>query len=375
MTNSRPWTRLRLAALAAMLLGGAGCIVGAIIDERAFFPAWLSAFVFWLSLPLGALTLVLVHDLTGGRWMATARPVLDSAILTMPLVTIAFLPVFAGLGHLYTWSRPGTPGLGNAFYLNDTFWIGRYAIYFVIWNGFALWALLAPRTGAIGVAPSLSWISAIGLLLLAYSVTFAAFDWIMSTEPHYWSSIFGMIFGAAQFVTSLALVLIVLALRGPLTRASESAYRDHLADLAAILLATTIFWAYTEYCQYLIIWEENLRSEITWYLRRMAGSWEAVMYTIAGAGFFIPFFVLVWTPSKRNRAIVAGICSLIFLAHLIHVWWLILPEFPDSGFGWLDVAAFFALGGLSLLLFLSRLQYGRLLPERAPHPAEEAPHG
>lgn len=375
MSAGRSWTKLRLAAVAAIVLGGAGCIVGALIDRGAFFPAWLCAVIFWLSLPLGAVTLVLVHDLTGGRWMATARPTLDAAIATMPLASIAFLPVLAGLGYLYSWSRPAEPGLGNAFYLNDAFFIVRYALYFVIWNALALWALLAPRGLALGVAPALSWVSAIGLMLLAYSVSFAAIDWVLSTEPHFWSSIFGMIFGAGAFNTALALLLLVMALRGPASPTPSPAYRDHLADLAAILLATTIFWAYAEFCQFLIIWEENLPSEIPWYLRRMAGAWESVMYTVAGAGFFVPFFVLIWTPSKRNRAIVGSTSALIFLAHLVHVWWLVLPEFPESGFGWVDVAAVLALGGLCALIFLVRLQYGRLLWERWARPATEAPHG
>jgi len=149
--------RLRIAAATAAVLGGAGCILGAVTDQGALFPAWLCAFIFWLALPLGAVTLVLVHDLTGGNWMATARPTLDAAIATMPLATIAFVPIFAGLGHLYVWSRPGEPGLGNAFYLNDSFFIVRYVVYVVVWNALALWGLLAPRGGALGVAPDDRW--------------------------------------------------------------------------------------------------------------------------------------------------------------------------------------------------------------------------
>ena len=368
------WTKAHLLALLALLLGGAGCVVGVILDERAFFPAWLAAFVFWMSAPLAAVTLVLVHDLTGGRWMASARPTLAAAAAMMPISTIAFLPILAGLGRLYVWSAPGTPGLGNAFYLNDSFFIVRYAIYFVLWNGAALWAVAAPRSGSLGVAPSLSWISAVLLLLLAFSVSFASFDWVMSLEPQFWSSMFGMLFGAAEFVTGLALLLLVLALRPP-AAAAEAAWRGHVADLAAILLATTIFWAYAEFMQFLIIWEENLRSEIPWYLHRMAGAWDGVMYAIAAAGFFIPFFVLLWTPAKRNRAVVACTCALMVIAHLVHDWWLVLPEFPDSGFGWIDVAAFVALGGLWLLLFLLRAQYPLALTRRAARPAEGAQHG
>ncbi len=374
MTNGRAGKRLSGAALAAVVIGGIGCVVGALIEPTAFFPAWLAAVILALGLPLGAVTLVLVHDLTGGRWMVTARPVLEAGAATMPVASVAFLPVLAGLGYLYAWSRPGAPP-GNAFYLNDGFFIGRYAVYVVIWNALAAYVLLVPRSDRDGVSGSLSWGSGVGLVLLAFSVSFAAIDWVLSLEPHFWSSIFGMIFSAGAFNTGLALVLLVIALRGPVAPSVGQPYRDHLADLAAILLATSIFWAYVEFCQFLIIWEENLHGEIPWYLRRMADGWGAVMYAVAAVGFFVPFFVLLWGPSKRSRATVAGICALILLARVMNVWWWILPEFPDIGFGWFEMAAVFVLGGLCMLIFLARLQYGRLVPQRVMHPAEEAPHG
>jgi hypothetical protein len=375
MSEERRWTALYVGALVAMIIGGAGCIVSGIIDPSSFFPAWLAAFLFWVSVPLSALALVLVHDLTGGRWMATARPVLEAAIATMPVGTLAFLPLLLGLGHLYTWSEPGHPGLGNEFYLNDTFFIGRYAVYFVIWNFFAFYALWWPRNGAVGVAPAVSWVSGIGLLLLAYSVTFASFDWIMSTEPHFWSSIFGMVIGAGKFNTGLALVLLAIALRGPATAPSEKAYRDDLADITSILLATIIFWAYTEYVQFLIIWEENLKSEITWYLHRWAGAWHAVMYTIVVVDFLIPFLVLIWRPSKRSRLVVGSMCALLLVIRLAYEWWLILPEYPRIGFDWPMPAAVFAIGGLLTFLLLWRLRHGHLLPERATAWAGEGMHG
>ncbi len=356
------WARLRLTAGIALILGGIGCLIGASIDRQVFFSAWLCTSLFWLGLPLGALTLVLVHDLTGGGWMATARPVLNAAIATMPIATIALLPVLADLGHIYRWSAPDHPALGNAFYLNQDFFFLRYAIDFAIWNGFAAFALLAPRAGAVGIARGLSWLSGIGLVLLAYSCAFASIDWIMSLEPQFWSAVFGMIISASWFNTGLALVLFALAWRGPLAPVTAEAHRDHLADLAALLLATTIFWAYTEFCQFLIIWEENLRSEIPWYLHRMAGAWEPLMYAIAALGFFIPFLVLVWRPAKRSSSIVALCGVLILISRALYIWWLILPDLPQRPFSWVDVAAWIALGGLMLLVFLGRLREGRLWP-------------
>jgi hypothetical protein len=374
MSNRPIWARLRWAALATLVLGGVGCVVAGFGDAAAFFPGWLAAVVFCLGLPLAALTLVLVHDLTGGRWMETARPVLDAAIATLPIATLAFLPILGGLGHLYRWSHPGAAALANAFYLERGFFIARCVVYFVIWNGLAVYALRWPRDDRNGAAAAIAWASGVGLVLLGFSVSFAAIDWVLSLAPSFWSSVFGMIFGAGAFNTGLALVVLVIALRGPALVRLGPVHREHLADLASILLATTIFWAYVEFCQFLIIWEENLHSEIPWYLQRMAGAWRGVMYAVAAAGFFLPFLVLLWHPSKRSGAIVAGCCALILAARLMNVWWWILPEFPEVGFSWVDIACIAALGGLMMLVFGQYLHTGRL-PTPLPRVAEEGPGG
>ena len=346
MSESRGWTRANLAALAALLLGIVGCALGAAIDLSGFFRAWLCTYLFWLGLPLAGVTLVLVHDLSGGNWMATARPVLDAAILTMPLATLAGIPAFAGLHALYSWTHPAQ-SLANTFYLNPTGFYLRYAIYVVLWNLLAAFALWAPRGAAAPIPSGLSWLSGAGLVLLAFSVGFASIDWIMSLEPAFWSSILSYSVGAGWFNTGLALVLLVVAVSGP----ALDRRRDHMADLAAILLATTIFWAYVEFMQFLIVWEENLRSEIPWYLLRIAGIWKAALFVSVGFGFVIPFFVLIWRPSKRSRGIVATICLLIVIGRVAEKWWLVLPEFRHAGPFWLYAAAILALGGPMALLF------------------------
>lgn len=366
MSGGRASALLDGAALLALLLGAVGCAVGAALDRPAFFSAWLSACLFWLGVPLGAVTLVLVHDLTGGRWMAAARPALAAASATMPLATLAFLPMLAGLGQVYRWSGGQTPGLANAFYLNDGFFTLRYALDLVVWNALAAWALFAPRAGASGVPRGLSWISGIGLVLLAYTAAFAGIDWVMSLEPRFWSAVLPMIVSAGWFNTGLALAVLAVALQRP------AAAPDSLADLASILLATSIFWAYIEFCQYLIIWEENLKSEIVWYLPRIAGPWLAVIYAFAATGFVIPFFVLIWRPAKRSRAVVAAMAALIVLSRILYAWWLVLPQQATPGFGWVDLAALLAPGGALLLIFRRRLRHGRLWPARR---SLEASHG
>jgi hypothetical protein len=295
---------------------------------------------------------VLVHDLSGGEWMATARPVLNAAIATMPIASLAGIPAFSGLHELYSWTHPA-PSLGNTFYLNANAFLLRYAVYIVLWNLLAAFALWGPRQEAEPIAPALSWLSGVGLILLAFSAAFASIDWILSLEPAFWSSIFPMIAGSGWFNTGLALVLLVVAV----SPALGGRNREQTADLAAILLATTIFWAYVDFMQFLIIWEENLKFEIPWYLIRITSPWEGALFVSVGFGFFVPFFALLTHPGKRSRGVVATICSLILISRIADKWWLVLPEFRQAGPFWLDAAAILALGGLMLLPFFWELRY------------------
>ncbi|MGA8548944.1 MAG: hypothetical protein WB678_01780 [Stellaceae bacterium] len=359
MNDARTWRRANLIALGALILGAVASILGAVVDPAGFFPAWLCAFLLWLGVPLGALTLVLVHDLTDGRWMAAARPALNAAIATMPLAVLAGIPAFISLHELYRWTHPA-PSLGNTFYLNREFFLFRYLLYAVLWNVLAGYALWAPRGEATPISPALSWLSGIGLLVLAFSASFAAIDWVLSLEPTVWSSVFPMIAGAGWFNTGLALVVLVVALSAPPAAAPSRAAPDPVADLAAILLATTIFWAYVEFCQFLIIWEENLRFEIPWYLTRWIGIWRPTFLVDIGLGFVLPFFVLLWGPCKRSRRIVAATSVLILVSRVADTWWLVLPEFRSGGPFWLDAGTILALGAVMALLFLNRLRWGGL---------------
>lgn len=361
------WFAPAAAALGA--LGIVGCIVGAIIDPAAFYRAWLCSYLFWLGLPLAGITLVLVHDLSGGEWMATARPALDAAIVTMPLASLAGIPAFLGLSSLYEWTHPA-PDLGNVFYLNPTAFFIRYAAYVVLWNLLAAFALWGPREGRLPIAPALSWISGVGLVVLAFSAGFASIDWILSLEPKFWSAVFTYAQGASWFNTGMAIVLLTVALFGlPLGER-----RHHLSDLSQILLATTIFWAYVEFMQFLIIWEENLKTEIPWYLKRLVSVWHSAIYVSAVLGFVVPFFVLLWAPSKRNGTTVAIVCACILISRLANTWLLVMPEFTAPTPFWLDLAAILALGGAMVLLFAFGLRYRRRLAPMAA-PIWAADHG
>ncbi|WP_407175024.1 hypothetical protein [Bradyrhizobium sp. STM 3562] len=354
---------VRIGAVVVSAIGVAGCIIGALSDWAAFAHAWLCSYVLWLGIPLAGVTLVLVHDLSGGDWMETARPVLAAATMTMPLASLAGIPAFIDLNSLYGWTHPA-PDLPNTFYLNPHAFRVRYGIYVVLWNLLAGYALWGPREGKEPVRSGLSWISAIGLIVLALSASFAAIDWILSLEPRFWSSIFPYTQAANWFNTGMATVLLTVAASG---WPAEERRRTHMSDLARILLATTIFWAYLEFMQFLIIWEENLRTEIPWYLKRLDSAWRPAIYVSAGFGFVVPFFVLLWAPSKCHRGVVGIVCALVLISRVANTWLLIMPESTSPTPFWLDVAAVLALGGAIMLLFAFELRYSRgLAPANRP---------
>ncbi|HTV90520.1 MAG TPA: hypothetical protein VME41_16000 [Stellaceae bacterium] len=363
MTGSRSWLAFNAGGLTVLALGIAGCIVGGwFYGSQVFFRAWLCTYLFWLGVPLAGVALVLVHDLTGGQWMASTRPVLDAAIATMPLATLSGIAAFVGLHALYGWTHPAS-SLTNTWYLNPIAFYARYAAYVMLWNGLAAFALWAPRGMRSPIAPGLSWVSGLGLVALALSSGFASIDWMLSLTPGFWSSIFPMIAAASWFNTGFALVLLTVALAG--WPAADR--RDHMADLARILLATTLLWAYVEFSQFLIIWEENLKTEIPWYLDRLAPAWHGALYAAAAGGFFLPFFILIWTPGKYDRRVVVAVCVFVLLSRIADKWWLVLAQYRTAGPFWLDVAALLALGGLVILPFGWALRYvDRLVPGTEP---------
>ncbi|HTT00682.1 MAG TPA: hypothetical protein VMG11_01225 [Steroidobacteraceae bacterium] len=362
---------LRLGLISA-LAGGGAALWGYLNEPHAFFAAWLAGFYFWLAMPVGALALLLIWDLTGGRWEPIARLPLSAMAATMPVFIVLFLPIAAGMSELYSWTRPAVArGLRNGWYLNPTFFFVRAALYLLIWNGFAAWRARW-RAGAGGSdAPRPQWVSALGVMLCGYALSFAGIDWIMSTEPRWFSSIYGMIVAAGQFIAALSFALVLLVFETPPSRRGAARFTSPTAALASILLAVVIFFAYASFCQWLIVWEENLHSEIHWFIARWRYPWGAVLYALAAAQFLVPFVVLVWTPAKRRPRLVGAVCVLLLLGAVLHVWWLLLPSLPASGFSWLDPAVLIGIGGIWLLVLAAAL---RVLGQQA-RASEDARQG
>jgi hypothetical protein len=341
---------------ASAVAGGIASIWGYFLDPPTFFSAWLASFYFWLAMPLGALALLLIWDLTGGRWESAARLPLEAMAATMPVFVPLFLPMLAALTPLYPWSRPEVAAeLHNTWYLNLTFFYARAIVYFAIWNALVAWRALVPGLTGTSRRP-IQWVSGIGLMLLVYTVAYSSIDWVLSTQPGWFSSMFGMIACSTRLISAISAALLLLIAHASSRNRQERPFMEALSGLAAILLAAVIFWMYAEFCQWLIVWEENLHKEIGWYIERWSPPWEAVIYTLVTAGFVIPFLALLWAPTKRNPAVVGCVCILLLVAGVVYVWWLLLPGLQTSRFSWIHPALVIAMGGIWLLTLAAILR-------------------
>lgn len=367
----------------ALIIGGGGLLlasIGALFAPTLFFRAYLYAYLFWLGITLGSLAWLLVFHLTGGAWGVAIRRVLEANILVIVLMALLFLPLLFGLPVLYPWARPEVT-VNDALlqhkspYLNVPFFIGRAVGYFVIWMGVALlltrWtrqqeAATDPEEREL-IATRLRQFGGPGVVLYGLTMTFAAFDWTMSLEPHWFSSIYGVTIIAGQVLTAMAFAIVVLAWLAPRSVLATFLTGQHFNDLGNFLLGTTLFWMYIAFSQFLIIWSGNLPEEVVWYLARLEGGWVWVAIGLVLFHFALPFAILLSARLKRSAAQLAVVAGLLLFADLLHLYWLVEPAFQPGAFAlnWLALVTPLAIGGLWLFVFLWWFRRRPLLP---PHP-------
>ena len=333
------------------------------------------AFVFWVSVALGSLALLMISHLSGGGWGVVARRVFEASSRTLPFLALAFLPIAFGLEDLYLWAQPAQLASDKiiqhkAAYLNQGFFLFRTVLYFVIWSGMA-WTLSAwsrRQDGGADTALRMQRLSGGGLLIYAITVFFMSVDWIMSLDPHYYSSIYGLLFMVGQGLSGMAFSIATLALVGRRAPLSEALGVNHLHDLGKLMLAFVMLWAYLTFSQFLIIWSANLPEEIPWYLARMQGGWGWVGLVLIFGHFFLPFFLLLNRDLKRNARTLSMIAIFILAIRLADLFWLIGPAHGTTQVTvhWLDLVAPLALGGLFVAVFLWQLGTRPILPVGEP---------
>lgn len=365
------WLRNNAAGVGGIAL--AVCLVGAYFDKQQFFHSYLMAYFFWLGVPLGCLAIVMIHHLVGGTWGFVIQRPLESAIRTFPAMALLFVPLLFGLPELYLWARPEAVAHDallqqKSVYLNLSFFIVRAVIYFVIWISVSFfltrWSSEQDRSVDGSLVESLQHLSAPGLVLYGLTVTFSAIDWLMSLEPRWYSTIYGMIFMVSHGLMALSFVISTTYFLSRQGKFAQVAVPWVFQDLGNLLLSFIMLWAYLSFCQFLLVWVENLHQEIPWYLHRTAGGWAAVALALIILQFALPFVLLLSRAVKREAATLCGVAVLIILMHWVEILWFVAPAFHPTQFSisWLDVLASVAVGGLWLGAFLWNLQERSLLP-------------
>jgi hypothetical protein len=353
-----------------------------------FLRSYLIAFMLWLGVALGSLAILMLHHLTGGAWGLVIRRHLEAATRTLPFLTIAFLPIAVGLRALYVWARPevmaADPILqAKQLYLNAPFFLARAVFYFAVWNLLVYvinrWSLEQDAGGRqpVGSERKFRVLSAPGLMAYGLTITFASVDWVMSLDPHWFSTIFGVLFMGAQALSAMAFAIVALAATSRYEPLAEVVEPSHFHDLGKLLFAFVMLWAYFAFSQFLIIWSGNLPEEIPWYLERMHGGWGAAALVVAIGSFMLPFLLLLSRDIKRNRVALGSIAAGVLAIRLVDLFWLIAPRPDHHGFPvhWLDVTLPLALGALWLAVFARELTRRRLLAVNDPYFEEVFAHG
>jgi hypothetical protein len=359
------------------LLFGVMAAVGAFIRPEEFFRAYLLGFMAWLGVTLGSMAILMLRHLTKGGWGMVIRRILGAAMRCVPLMAVLFVPLLFGLPKLYVWVRP-LDSIPDAHlrehlqeltktYLSTKGFIIRAVIYFAIWNGLSFfltqWSAEQDHPPVRDNSSRFKMLSGPGLILYGLTITFAAIDWVMSIDPSWISTIFGLSFLIGQVLSALCFAVVVERILYRYRPMSELLTPEHVHDHGKFMLTFIMVWAYFSFSQWLIIWAGNLPEEITWYMRRVHGGWEYVGLFLVLFHFAGPFVRLLSRPFKRDITRLAWLAAWLLLMRYVDLFWIIEPNFSKTlSLTWLDVVVPVAIGGLWLWFFFRNLSSMPLVP-------------
>jgi hypothetical protein len=371
------WARGRNSLALITIIAWIACIAGYFTAQERFFQSYLFSFIAVMFVPLGALFFLMTGYLTGAAWSVPMRRIAENLAASIPAGFLLFVPVLFGIHHLYEWSHADVVAKdailqSKAVYLNPNAFTIRAFVYLLIWSVLA-WRLHAnstkqDTTKSIDQMHAMSRWSAPGLLITFLTVTLAAFDWSMSLDPHWYSTIFGIYCYAGGGLMFMCIwTLICLWFRDNNILANTIRI-EHYHDLGKWMFALTIFWAYIAFSQYLLIWYANLPEETIWFMHRFEGTWGWVSAAILFGHFVIPFFVLLPRASKRSPAVLRFMAIWLIVFQLIDWYWQVMPTFQHGGFAlhWLDLTTLFAVAGPMGLVFWHRMKANAMLPVGDP---------
>jgi hypothetical protein len=368
----------------SLVIGAVASVIAvalAFSNPTVFFRGYLLSFMDWLGLCLGSMAILMIRHLTGGGWGMVIRRVLGAAMRTLPMLAALFLPLaFLGVPRLYPWAMPPeaiqNPTIREhlaknkfvtAGYLNSHGFFWRGVLYFVIWGLIVFllskWSAEQNKPPVRDNSNRFKAVSGPGLIIFAFTISFAAIDWVMSLDPSWISTIYGLLFVAGELLAGLCFAVVIERILYKYKPMSLLLRPDFVHDHGKFMLTFIMLWAYFSFSQWLIIWAGNLPEEITWYIRRLNGGWGYVGLFLALFHFAVPFVILLSRSFKRDVTKLVYLAAWLLFMRYVDLFWMIEPNFsPTFSVTWADLVIPFAIGGLWLAYFCYNLTSLPLLP-------------
>ncbi len=392
--------RYRTPALIAAAGGFGVLLLGLLVGgAERFFESYLYGYLFWCMLSLGCLGVLMLQHLVGGGWGLAVRRVIEAGTRNLPLLALLVIPILLGMKFIYAWTNPDInshlPGFKHTW-LQPGFFVLRTVIYFGVWIGLAYllntWSHAEDRTGNPYLGRRMEMISGPGIVLFALALTGAVFDWVMSLDPEWYSTMFGLIFVAGAGLSTFTFCILVLARVRDVTPMNGLLNTGIFHDLGNLTMAFTMLWAYLNFSQFLIIWSGNLAEEVPYYFYRTSKGWRYMGLALVLFHFAVPFALLIWRRTKRTVSWLTTVALLILFMRFVDLKWVTGPSFArplthgsvdanqlppfQIGYVWMDIAAAVGIGGIWIFAFIYQLKRHPLLPANDPRLAEavEAAH-
>jgi hypothetical protein len=368
-----------------VLFGLASLIFALLPGTREqFFHSYLLGFMLWLGVALGSMAILMIQHLTGGKWGMVIRRQLEAAMNTLPLMAVLFIPIMVGMKHLYVWTNPAEVAKDKHLqeitrtYLTTGGYLGRAILYFAIWLAIAYllsrWSAEQDNPPVQNLSPRFRRIAAPGLILYAFSISFAVIDWVMSLDPHWISTIYGFIFIAGELLSALCMMVIVERILMRYEPTASLLKPKEVHDHGKLMLTFVLLWAYFSFSQLLIIWAGNLPMEIRFFTRRLYSGWQVIGLMLAALHFAVPFLFLLSRPFKRNPRSLVWLAAWLLFMRFVDLFWYIEPNFHQRVFlgsaALLDLVVPIAIGGLWMAAFFHNLRSRPLLPVYDMHARE-----
>jgi len=358
-----PFTAVYRRTLIATVIGLAITGVFGFHHPDYFFQSYLFVYEYFSAIVFGSLGFLLLYLLVGGKWGRPIRRILAATVSTVPWTSVLFIPILIGMTKIYPWATvadPKTLGAHKMIWYGHGFFIGRSIFYLIVLNILAFYALRKIRYELAHSEPAAKSkdVGAIGFLVFFVLLSFAVFDWTMSLEPHWYSSIYGALVLSEYGLSMLAFSIIILNWLSRLYPEKHAVDPEASLDLGNLLLATTMFWTYMSISQYIIIWSGNLPEEISWYIARRDGGWRAFTTVVFGGQFAYSFAILLGMERKRALQRLARIAWWVMAIRVLDTFWMVTPDYHPGKIvlHWTDLGLFLAMGGIWLTIFFGRLK-------------------